>query len=136
MALYVHSFRPCLALIGLSLLVACAGSTVRNEGEAARNRANLIQLSVGQTKSQVAAIMGTPYKTEVYPRENGQIEFWLYLTLAGGCLFCSAADVGAIDSNFTPLAFENGVLQGWGRNYRNYYDTTMRVKKEVTIKQE
>jgi len=122
MALYVHSFRPCLALIGLSLLVACAGSPVRTEGVAARNRANLLQLSVGQTKSQVAAIMGTPYKTEMYPRENGQIEFWLYLT-----------EAGVIDSNFTPLAFENGVLQGWGRNY---YDTTMRVKKEVTIKQE
>jgi hypothetical protein len=103
--------------------MACAGSPVRTEGDAARNRANLLQLSVGQTKSQVAAIMGTPYKTEMYSRENGQIEFWLYLTEAG------VSD----DSHFTPLAFENGVLQGWGRNY---YDTTLRVKKEVTTKQE
>lgn len=122
MRLSSHTFSLCLSLICFSLLAACAGSPVRTEGEAARNRGNLIQLSIGQTKPQVAAIMGTPYKTEMYSRENGQIEFWLYLTEAG---------VGD-DSHFTPLAFETGILQGWGRNY---YDTALRVKKEVTITQ-
>lgn len=111
-----------LLLLTAALLAACAGSPVRTEGEAARNRANLLQLSIGQTKSQVAAIMGAPYKTEMYSRESGQIEFWLYLT-----------EAGVQDSHLTPLAFENGLLKGWGRNY---YDTTLRVKKEVKITQE
>jgi len=36
------------------------------------------------------------------------------------------------DTNFTPLAFENGILKGWGRNY---YDTVLRIKKDITIEQ-
>ena len=34
------------------------------------------------------------------------------------------------DANFTPLAFENSILRGWGRNY---YDNALRIKKDVTI---
>lgn len=111
-------------LIGLTVLLsACAGSPVRTEGEADRNREKLLHLSLSQTKDQVLAIMGRPYKTEMYVVDGKQTEFWLYLTEAG---------VGD-DTHFTPLAFENGALKGWGRNF---YDTTMRVRKEITIKKE
>jgi len=105
------------------LVVGCAGSPVRTEGDAERNRSALLHLSIAQTKDQVLQAMGKPYKTEMYVLEGKQTEFWLYLTEAG---------VGD-DSHFTPLAFENGLLQGWGRNF---YDTTLRIKKDVTIKSE
>jgi hypothetical protein len=115
--------RSLAMLLAVFLLVACAGSPVRLESESARNRESLVRLQIGQTKEEVLAIMGKPYKTEMYLIDGKQTEFWLILT-AGYC--CE-------DSAFTPLAIENGVLKGWGRNY---YDTALRIKKEVTVKQE
>jgi len=69
--------------------------------------------------------MGSPYKTEMYMVDGKPTEFWLYLTEGR-----SINDSRLTDANFTPLAFENGVLKGWGRNY---YDNTLKIKKEVTI---
>ena len=97
------------------LLTACAGSPYRTGIEAQENRANLLKLEV----------MGPPYKTEVYVVEEKPLEFWLYLTERK-----SMNDDRLTDSNFTPLAFENGILRGWGRNY---YDSTLRIKKDITI---
>jgi len=71
--------------------------------------------------------MGTPYKTESYAQEGKNLDFWLYLTEGK-----SMSGLPLSDTNFTPLAFENGILKGWGRNY---YDTVLRIKKDITIEQ-
>ena len=107
-------------------LTACAGSVIQTRGEASKNRDNMLELNIGQTKDQVLAIMGKPYKTEMYISEGKPTEFWLYLTEG------KASGKALSDSNFTPFAFENGTLKGWGRNY---YDKTLRVKKDITIEQ-
>ena len=86
----------------------------------------MLKLSIGQTRDQVLATMGKPYKTETYVIAGKPVEFWLYLT-EGKEIYGTLRD-----ANFTPLAFENGVLMGWGRNY---YDNTLRIKKDVTIEQ-
>lgn len=115
------------AAIATSLLLAsCAGSPYQTGVEARQNRDNMLKLNVGQTKEQVLTLTGKPYKTEMYVVDGKPIEFWLYLT-EGKPIYGQLRD-----SNFTPLAFENGVLKGWGRNY---YDSTVRVKKDVTIEQ-
>jgi hypothetical protein len=119
--------RIILTLALSVLLVACAGSPFRTRIEAEQNRENLFKLNVGLTKDQVLAVMGQPYKTEMYVTDGKPVEFWLYLTEGK-----SIDDLRLTDSNFTPLAFENGILKGWGRNY---YDTVLRIKKEITIEQ-
>ncbi len=35
------------------------------------------------------------------------------------------------DKNFTPLAFENGILIGWGRNF---YDQALKYEHKIGIK--
>lgn len=117
--------RFILILITMLFLASCAGSPYQTGEEARQNRDNLLELNVGQTKDQVIAIMGKPYKTEMYVSEGVSTEFWLYLTEGKGMDGRKLSD-----SNFTPLAIENGVLKGWGRNY---YDNTLRVKKDITI---
>lgn len=106
-------------------LASCAGSPYQTTAEARQNRDNMLKLNIGQTKEQVLELMGKPYKTETYLSGEKPVEFWLYLTEGK-----NIDDRTLRDSNFTPLAFENGILQGWGRNY---YDSTLKVKKEITI---
>ena len=113
-------------IIALLFLSACAGSPYLTGVEARQNRENMLKLSVGQTKEQVLTLMGNPYKTEMYVIAGNPVEFWFYLTEG------KEPNVSLNNSNFTPLAFEKGLLNGWGRNY---YDNTLRIKKDVTIEQ-
>ena len=72
-----------------------------------------------------SVLMGNPYKTEFYQVEGKPLEFWLYLT-EGKNIY----DHTLRDSNFTPLAFEDNMLTGWGRNY---YDNVLRIKQDIKI---
>jgi hypothetical protein len=104
---------------------SCAGSPLRTQWEAEKNRSNMLQLKIGMNKEQVHTLMGNPYKTEAYQIEGRTIEFWLYLT-EGRDIY----DRTLRDINFTPLAFENSILTGWGRNY---YDNILRIKQDIKI---
>ena len=119
----VKSFGVSLML--LVVLAGCAGSPVRTSWEAEENRGKLLRLEIGQSKERVLQIMGQPYLTEAYDQDGKRIEFWLYMTEGR-----SIDDRGLSDRNFTPLAFEAGVLKGWGRNY---YDNVLRIKKDITV---
>ncbi len=94
---------------------------------AAANRNNLNKLEVGMSKSEVRNIMGKPYQREA----SEQCEWWFYRTNVREELF----DAVRVESDYTPLAFENNCLVGWGRNF--YIDRTKRydVKIDQTIKQ-
>jgi len=127
--------RVALVLVVSIFFAACVGSPYRiakdaqiTRIKAEHNRENLIKLNIGQTKDQVLLIMGQPYKTEMYLDNGKTLEFWLYLTEG----VSAHSPKGFTDSNFTPLAFESGILKGWGRNY---YDNQLRVKKDITIDQ-
>jgi hypothetical protein len=120
-------YKALLATLLLLILAGCAGSSAQTGWEASKNRDSMLNLNVGQSKDQVLALMGKPYKTEMYVADGKPLEFWLYLTEGR-----VVDGPGLRDSNFTPLAFENGTLKGWGRNF---YDNTVRIKKDVTIEQ-
>jgi len=70
--------------------------------------------------------MGEPRKTEAYSMEGQNTEFWLYL--AEGTIIGDGR-MGA--KNFTPLAFENEILIGWGRNF---YDQALKYEHKIGIK--
>jgi hypothetical protein len=106
-------------------MLGCAGSPVRTGWEAEKNRSNMLTLKIGMTTEQVLALMGNPYKTESYQVEGKPLEFWLYLT-EGKNIY----DHTLRDCNFTPLAFEDNILTGWGRNY---YDNVLRIKQDIKI---
>jgi outer membrane protein assembly factor BamE (lipoprotein component of BamABCDE complex) len=115
-----------LLIITASVLFAFIGGCVAEGLVAAANRDNLNRLEIGMTKDEVLKIMGKPYQREA----SEQCEWWFYLTHAD-------AMYGSfnIDSEKTPLAFENSRLIGWGRNF--YIEKTRKydVKIDQTIKQ-
>lgn len=101
-------------LIPTAFIGGCVGLT------AAANRDNLNKLEIGMSKNEVLKIMGKPHQREA----DGQYEWWLYLTDAWRSI------------DYTPLAFENSRLIGWGRNF--YIEKTRKydVKIDQTIKQD
>ena len=107
-------------------LIGCAGSPVKRRGEAHSNRSKLINLKIGMTKNEVVNLMGRPSKTEAYEIQGKSLEFWLYLTEYEWLEYSTPKP------EYTPLAFEGGVLKGWGRNY---YDQALRIKQEIKIEQ-
>lgn len=113
-----------IPIIVISML-GCAGSPIRTGWEAEKNRSNLLKLKIGMSRDQVLALMGNPYKTESYQVEGKALEFWLYLT-EGKNIY----DRTLGDSNFTPIAFEDNILTGWGRNY---YDNALHIKQDIKI---
>ena len=96
--------------------------------DAAKNRDNLNKLEIGMSKSEVRNIMGEPHQREA----SKQCEWWFYRTNVRELQF----DIRRDESDYTPLAFENNCLVGWGRNF--YIDKIKRydVKIDQTIKQE
>ena len=109
-----------------ALLVGCAGSPIRTGWEAEANRKSILGLNIGMTKMEVIQVMGEPRTTEAYSMEGQNTEFWLYLT--EGTII---GDGRMGDKNFTPLAFENGILIGWGRNF---YDQALKYEHKIDIK--
>jgi len=109
-----------------ALLVGCAGGTFRTGLEAETNRKAMLGLNIGMTKTEVIQVMGEPRKTEAYSMEGQNTEFWLYLTEG-----TTIADTSMGDKNFTPLAFENEILIGWGRNF---YDQALKYEHKIDIK--
>ncbi|MBW1976253.1 MAG: DUF3192 domain-containing protein [Deltaproteobacteria bacterium] len=90
-----------------------------------RNNTALMKLQIGMSQNKVREIMGQPERSEGYPWGSA----WLYRTamtkgIQGGIY-------GSVDADYTPLMFDNeGILQGWGRNYFEQYVN----EYEVTIK--
>ncbi len=85
----------------------------------------MLLLHVGQTKSEALEIMGNPAKTESYDLgQNVVVEFYFYRTQGW-----STYQTQDTDSQYTPLAFRNDELVGWGRNYYNKV-----IRQQVDIK--
>jgi hypothetical protein len=108
-------------------MIGCAGSPLARRGEAHSNRSKLVNLKIGMTKEEVINLMGEPSKTEAYEIQGKKCEFWLYLTEYEWLQYTTPKP------EYTPLAFEEGILKGWGENY---YDQALRIKQEIKIKQE
>ncbi|MEK6589227.1 MAG: DUF3192 domain-containing protein [Nitrospinota bacterium] len=119
--------RKTIICVIILFVSGCAGSPVWNTvmidtttKEAKKNNEKTINLKIGQSTQEIIKMMGNPAKREVYPN----VEFFFYRTTGW-----SLNDMGDRDYQFTPLAFEDDKLVGWGRNY---YD--MRIKQVFEIK--
>ena len=110
-------------------------------------KANLLSLKIDMSKTEVMATMGsqltsdnfpiyakeaphrlsgTPYKSEAYATKNGSIlEYWFFYTEL------ATERTGMLDKHLTPLCFIDGKLKGWGRNF---YDDTIKIRKEIIRK--
>lgn len=117
--------RWSLILFITGLLIGCAGDPIQTQQEARGNRVNLLKLKIGINKEQVLGVMGDPYKTEAYMVDGRNLEFWLYMTEGKDEVLRNLTD-----SNFTPLAFENETLMGWGRNY---YNNILKIQQDIKI---
>ena len=112
-------------LMPLLLLEGCGGGAGI---AAAANRDNLNKLEVGMTKSDVRDIMGKPHQREA----DMEYEWWFYLTNNRDLIYGTFYR----EEDYTPLAFKDEKLIGWGRNF--YTEKTKRydVKIDQRIKQE
>lgn len=126
--------RVIMICIFLLSFIGCPGSVAwqssrlgSTESEAKRNNDNMMQLEIGQTRQEVLEIMGTPAKREAYQLENERVIDFLFYRTSGWSMDC----MRDTDYQFTPLAFENDKLIGWGRNY---YDNVVRSAVELRIK--
>ena len=113
-------------LICLCLLVSGCGTVNHFSAQATRSRMN--NLGLGMTKDEVLRILGEPYKKEAYEG----VEYWLYYTQSYGDFVYGLEHKS--DLNFTPVAFIDGKVDGWGRNY--YEKQRERIEAEITIKGE
>ncbi|MCJ7645459.1 DUF3192 domain-containing protein [bacterium] len=121
-------------LVSVFLLTGCAGSRAwhsmrisSTEAESKVNNEKIMSLNIGQTRAEVLRIMGNPSKREVYQLENQKIVEFLFYRTSGW----SSTDSGDRDYQFTPFAFENEKLVGWGRNY---YDNVVRHAVDINLK--
>jgi len=123
----------CFEFFILILLSSCAGSPAwqslqisSTRSEASKNNKKMLSLKIGQSKSEVLSIMGNPAKTESYDLGGGEvIEFYFYRTQGW-----STHQTYDVDFQFTPVAFHNDKLVGWGRNY---YDKVTRQQLELKV---
>ncbi len=89
-------------------------------------RRNLKNLEIGMTKDQVReAMMGEPYLREA----AAEMEWWLYPTQ-------SRSIFGGHSLPCTPIAFENGKVIGWGRNFYKDIPKEYDIRIDQRIKQE
>jgi len=111
------------ALLGILILISmigCADGVMRLGKEAAKTRSRLVELRMGMTKNEVVALMGQPSKIEAYEIQGKNLEFWLYLTRYD-------RPYSAPNPEYTPLAFEEDILEGWGMDY---YDQALSKTKQ------
>jgi hypothetical protein len=76
---------------------------------AEENKANITRLAVDMTPDQVLTVMGKPHSTET----RDGIEYWYYFTESGDLIAPEALDRW----DMTPLAFKDGRLIGYGRDF-------------------
>ena len=138
-------------LLAMAVVLGGCASSGGSEAEVSRftilNSSNLFNLEIGMTKDEVKKAMsngftksrfptyyserpneviGLPRKREAYEAsDGGTLEFWFYYTQI------DRNRHGISDKNFTPLCFTDGKLKGWGRNF---YDDTIKIRKEVIKK--
>ena len=120
----------CLAIV----LSGCYGSGVWYHGqmqdteeEAKINNQRMMKLNIGDSRDSVLMVMGQPAKRESYQLENSRVVDFLFYRTSGW----RQSDGGNQDYQFTPFAFENGRLVGWGRNF---YDNVIRHAVEIQVK--
>ena len=116
------------------ILVSCADSPAwrsmrisSTEFKARINNEKNMNSNIGQSKQEVLEIMGKPAKRQIYQLGNQRVIEFLFYCTSGW----SGTDWSNKDYQFTPLAFENNELVGWGQNY---YDNLIRAAIEIKTK--
>jgi len=102
------------------------GQMEETDSEAKVNNGKILKLNIGNSKAEVLAITGMPSKRESYRLENEKIIDFLFYRTSGW----KWSDDGNQDYQFTPFAFENDKLTGWGRNF---YDNVIRHAVEIQL---
>jgi len=118
--------KKTVILLTLSVFISGCEAICKFDGAcwAQRNRDNLNRLGIGMTKSEVREIMGKPYKREA----SGKTEWWFYQTEH------SAYEPDYV--RYTPIAFEDEKVIGWGRNFYKDIPKEYDIKIDQRIKQE
>lgn len=122
--------RKLLSLVTAVSLLALA-ACVTPGSLRIQNRANLARLSLGMSKEQVLAVMGSkrsqditnPYRTESHRGADGTVwEILFYYT------DIKAQDGSVEEGELTPVVFKGDKLEGWGWSYWESTAQTLNVR--------
>ncbi len=98
--------RVVVAVISAALM-GCAGSPMRQESD---NTKAMIALRPDMTVDEAMMVMPPPARSEMYRAKNNDVVLiYFYLTNSMGYV-TNPND----ESNYTPLVFVGGRLNGWG----------------------
>ncbi len=109
----------------LAAVLLLAGCGIAIDKRATANRVNLLELKIGDTKETLRKKMGVPHRNEQYASDGKTTEIWFYRT-------SRTPDDVETDDEFTPVAMVSEKVIGWGRAF---YDSTIKIQSDVTIKQ-
>lgn len=113
----MKAFVKIISIVSLSLALSGCVTNIMDKIESDKTSKNLMLLQVGMSQSQVIALMGMPYRREVY----GNKEFLIYET----------DSYASNKLRFTPVYLEDGKVVGWGSKY---YDDPNIQKIEADIR--
>lgn len=114
---------PMITSLTFLLLTGCvSNNSLATSSMAEENVNGLAQICVGMSKGEVLKLMPHPERKESLERDGKKYDFWFYVTTP-----TALSQKKPIRHNLTPLAFENGVLKGWGFSF---YDQALSEKSE------
>ena len=90
----------------------------------------MANLSIGMTKAEVIGVMGPAGKTEGYQTKSGGFMEFMFYRSARHNDYLAVDPLS--DRHWTPVCLIDGKVKGWGRNF---YDDTIKIRKEVIQKQ-
>lgn len=102
-----------------SLLCGCANVPIVKDIKAARNRDRMAGLRIGMSQEEVLGLMGKPWKSEAFLKDDEGFTVLYYLTQR-------IPDGATTDDEMTPIVLKEGQLVGWGRRF--FSDVRVEVK--------
>lgn len=120
-------------VMAVLLISGCANEWQGYADLRAQNRASLMNLELGMSKSQVVSTFGdksygeisNPFKREIFPAKDGNVEVLYYYTE-----YIDYRAGKGWESGVTPVVLKDNKVVGWGWKYLD----DSNIRQTITIK--
>lgn len=116
-----------ILFVFLVALYSCSNSPLRLSAEAEKNKANMMDVQTGMTRSEVQELMGEPYRMDKTTFEHIEYIVWFYITKE-----VLIDQTRIIAENLTPFVFYKNKLigTGWFFYHKLFYPHKKHVGEE------
>jgi len=106
------------------LVLLLSGCGTYYDVQSSTNSTKLLSSKIGDSRDTLNLKMGPPRKNEQYLSDGKVTEIWFYRCAHTG-------DGIETDDEFTPVVMVDDKVIGWGRGF---YDNSIKIKSDITIK--